>query len=254
MPSPSLDVTSRNTAALPRSIAVPALGPRTAPPSGPKEGGRPTARGTDTVELSSRALQALQREQEGGVPVTEEPAPLPFPAAAEAETAATNAEDPAPPAAPDEAPGAAKELTREEQQQVRELQARDREVRAHEQAHKAAAGGLATGGPTFSYERGPDDVDYAVGGEVGISFESGRTPEQTIERATRAQRAALAPAQPSSQDRAVAARAAQMAAGARAEMRKEAQEETGAAPGTASTTPAHKAPEEPRPASIDIRA
>ena len=116
-----------------------------------------------------------------------------------------------------------KELTDEEQQKVKELQARDREVRAHEQAHKNAAGDLATSGPTYEYERGPDGRDYAVGGEVGISMEEGDTPEETLSNAMRIQRAALAPAEPSPQDRRVAADAAAMAAEARAEIQAERQ-------------------------------
>ncbi len=111
------------------------------------------------------------------------------------------------------------ELTDEEQKQVRELQATDRRVRAHEAAHAAAAGGLAKGGPSFTYQTGPDGRSYAVGGEVQIdtSAVSG-DPAATLRKAEQIRRAALAPADPSSQDRSVAAAAAQMAAQARAEM------------------------------------
>ncbi len=111
------------------------------------------------------------------------------------------------------------ELTEEEQKQVRELQATDRRVRAHEAAHAAAAGGLAKGGPSFTYQTGPDGRSYAVGGEVQIdtSAVSG-DPTATLRKAEQIRRAALAPADPSSQDRSVAAAAAQMAAQARAEM------------------------------------
>lgn len=116
-------------------------------------------------------------------------------------------------------------LSPEEEEQVRELRARDREVRAHEQAHKAVAGDLATSGPTYTYERGPDGVDYAVGGEVGIALRQGDTPQETLNNAMRAQRAAMAPAEPSAQDRAVAAEAAQMAAEARSEIQTERAEE-----------------------------
>lgn len=112
-------------------------------------------------------------------------------------------------------------LTKEEQEQVRELRARDAEVRAHENAHKAAAGELARGGPTYETQRGPDGRDYAVGGSVQIALEEGRTPDETIAKAERARRAALAPAEPSSQDYKVAAEAAAMAAEARAEKSRE---------------------------------
>ncbi|MFQ5934609.1 MAG: putative metalloprotease CJM1_0395 family protein [Dehalococcoidia bacterium] len=47
--------------------------------------------------------------------------------------------------------------------EIARLKARDAQVRAHEQAHVAAAGGLATGGPKFSFQRGPDGKLYAVG-------------------------------------------------------------------------------------------
>ncbi len=118
------------------------------------------------------------------------------------------------------APPGSKQLTDKEKAQVAELQARDREVRAHEQAHKAAAGDLATGGPTYSYEKGPDGRRYAVGGEVGISLREGRTPEETERNARRAAQAALAPASPSSQDLKVAGKARQMAAEAAREAKE----------------------------------
>jgi hypothetical protein len=64
------------------------------------------------------------------------------------------------------------ELTDEEGQEVDKLKARDREVRAHEQAHLAATGSYAQGGPTFEYQRGSDNKQYAVGGEVQIDTSS----------------------------------------------------------------------------------
>ncbi len=112
---------------------------------------------------------------------------------------------------------AAAQLTPDEQDQVRKLQARDREVRAHEAAHVAAGAGLASGA-SFTYQRGPDGVNYAIGGEVRISTAPGRTPEETIEKARQIQAAALAPADPSGQDRAVAAAASAMAQEAQAEL------------------------------------
>ena len=111
------------------------------------------------------------------------------------------------------------ELEKAELKQLRELRARDREVRAHEQAHASAAGSLAKGGPSYSYQRGPDGRLYAIGGEVQIdtSAVSG-DPQATLQKAQQIRRAALAPAQPSSQDRAVAAQAAVMEAQARVEL------------------------------------
>ena len=127
--------------------------------------------------------------------------------------------------------GSNPDLTPDEEKQVRELQARDREVRAHEQAHKAAAGELATSGPTYEYETGPDGKDYAVGGEVGIALREGDTPEESIRLAQKARKAAMAPAEPSAQDRKVAAQAAQMEQEARAEQREEEQTEASGAGG-----------------------
>ncbi len=108
------------------------------------------------------------------------------------------------------------QLSEEQQQMVRELQKRDREVRSHEAAHQAAGGGLA-GGASFSFQTGPDGRQYAIGGEVPIDVSGGRTPEETIAKAQRIRSAALAPADPSPQDRAVAAMASQMEAQARRE-------------------------------------
>ncbi|MEM9171140.1 MAG: putative metalloprotease CJM1_0395 family protein [Pseudomonadota bacterium] len=105
------------------------------------------------------------------------------------------------------------------QQEVDALKARDREVRAHEQAHLAAAGQYATGGIQYTYKRGPDGRFYAVGGEVSVdTSEVPNDPEATLAKAIVLRRAALAPAEPSQQDRAVAAQMTQMAAEARQEI------------------------------------
>lgn len=103
-------------------------------------------------------------------------------------------------------------------QEVQQLKARDREVRAHEQAHMSAGAGLITSGAHYTYETGPDGRRYAVGGEVGISLAEGRTPQDTIARAQQIRSAALAPAQPSGQDMAVAAKASQMEMQARMQL------------------------------------
>lgn len=109
-------------------------------------------------------------------------------------------------------------LSEAEQRQVDDLKAIDRRVRAHELAHLSGGAGVVTGGPSFGYRRGPDGQNYAVSGEVPIDTSPGRTPEETIAKAQAIRRAALAPADPSPQDRAVAARASQMEATARAEL------------------------------------
>lgn len=119
------------------------------------------------------------------------------------------------------------QLTPGEKKQVQELKSRDREVRAHEAAHLAVAGPYATGGASFSYQKGPDGRQYAVGGEVGIdSSEVPNDPQATARKAQTIKRAANAPANPSPQDRRVAAGAAVMEATARQEVSKERAEET----------------------------
>ena len=102
--------------------------------------------------------------------------------------------------------------------QIRELAARDREVRQHELAHKSAAGSLA-GAISFDYQRGPDGKLYAVGGEVDIrTTPASSDPADVVAYAEQVIRAALAPAEPSSQDRQVAAQARVMLAEAQAEL------------------------------------
>ncbi len=106
----------------------------------------------------------------------------------------------------------------EVQQVLNQLEARDREVRAHEMAHLAAAGQYARG-LSYTYQTGPDGKQYAVGGEVGIDTSPvPGDPEATIVKAQVIQRAALAPAEPSAQDRRVAQAATQMMAQARVEI------------------------------------
>ncbi len=114
-----------------------------------------------------------------------------------------------------------KELTPEEKRVAAELKRRDAEVRAHEAAHLAAAGTLAVSGANYTYQLGPDGKRYAIGGDVSIDISKGKTPEETIEKARRIRAAALAPANPSQQDLAIAAKASKMEAEARAEIAKE---------------------------------
>ncbi len=105
-----------------------------------------------------------------------------------------------------------------EQQQIEELKARDTEVRVHEQAH-ASVGGQYAGSPSYEYQRGPDDTNYAVDGEVQIDVsEIPGDPQATIDKMQTVRAAALAPAEPSSADRAIAADATQKMAAAQAEL------------------------------------
>lgn len=122
--------------------------------------------------------------------------------------------------------GQQQQLSNDEQRQVEKLKQRDREVRAHEAAHMAAGSGLVRGGASYQYQKGPDGKNYAVGGEVSIDSSPVRgDPEATLAKAQQIRAAAMAPADPSAQDRAVAAQAAQMAAQAQMEMARQRQEE-----------------------------
>lgn len=113
----------------------------------------------------------------------------------------------------------------EELAEVRELAARDREVRAHERAH-AAVGGHYAGAPRYEYTRGPDGVSYATSGEVSIDTSKvPGDPRATLEKAQLIRRAALAPAEPSPQDRQVAAEAMRLEAEAKAELIAQQREE-----------------------------
>ncbi|MDX9708161.1 MAG: putative metalloprotease CJM1_0395 family protein [Trichloromonas sp.] len=117
-----------------------------------------------------------------------------------------------------------------EAQQILQLASADRRVRAHEAAH-SAAGGQYAGGPSYSYKQGPDGKRYAVAGEVPIDVSpvSG-DPQASIQKARVVRSAALAPADPSPQDRQVAAAAMRMEMKAQSELqamrREEGTEET----------------------------
>jgi SprA-related family len=102
------------------------------------------------------------------------------------------------------------QLTPDQEKEVEKLKKRDAEVRAHEQAHVAVGGAYVKGGISYSYEKGPDGQMYAVGGEVSIDTSPVRNdPRATIAKMEIVKAAALAPADPSGADRAVAASAEQ---------------------------------------------
>lgn len=132
-------------------------------------------------------------------------------------------------------------LTEAERAEVRRLQAIDQQVRQHEAAHKAAGLGV-TGPASFTYVTGPDGRQYAVAGEVSISANVGTgSPEQAVRDLEQVKAAALAPADPSSQDRAVAAAAnaalARAEAAARDEEEQEQAERQNRNQGTGATNP-----------------
>jgi hypothetical protein len=112
-------------------------------------------------------------------------------------------------------------LTPEQQAEVEKLKQRDMEVRAHEQAHVSAGGACIKGGVSYQYQKGPDGKMYAVGGEVSIDTSPvSNDPSATITKMETVKRAALAPADPSGQDRAVAAAASQEETAAQQELAK----------------------------------
>ncbi|MEM9864346.1 MAG: putative metalloprotease CJM1_0395 family protein [Myxococcota bacterium] len=124
-----------------------------------------------------------------------------------------------------EAPPSESELSEDEQREVERLRARDAEVRAHEQAHKIV-GGQYAGAIRYDFEVGPDGRRYAVGGSVSIdTSEIPGEPEASIRKMQQVIRAANAPAEPSSQDRKVAADAAAKITRLQAEARVAEKEE-----------------------------
>jgi len=112
---------------------------------------------------------------------------------------------------------ATQQLSPDQQRVIAQLQSRDRAVRAHEAAHQASGGGH-TGAASFSYQIGPDGRQYAVGGEVPVDLSTERDPHATITKMAQVRAAALAPADPSAADRAVAAAAAALSAAAQREL------------------------------------
>jgi len=137
---------------------------------------------------------------------------------------ADNAEDAQTQEAGSEEEEGANGLTEEEQETVDDLKQRDAEVRRHEQAHKAA-GGQYAGSISYTYQAGPDGRRYAVGGEVPIETSPvAGDPDATIRKLQQVRNAALAPAEPSAADQAIAAQASQGIQQARAEKAQEVTE------------------------------
>lgn len=119
------------------------------------------------------------------------------------------------------------EQQQRQEQQVQDLVERDKEVRTHEQAHQSAGGEYASS-PTYQFTQGPDGKRYATGGEVQIdtSVVPG-DPAATIAKMQQIRSAALAPAEPSAQDLAVARSAAASEAKARKELMAEESAKSG---------------------------
>jgi hypothetical protein len=115
---------------------------------------------------------------------------------------------------------APQKLTSEEKKEVSRLKQLDTEVKRHEEAHYRAAGPHALSPPSYDYAKGPDGKRYRVGGEVQIDTSKEPDPEATIEKAEIVKRAALAPVDPSAQDRRIAALADRMIQEAELELRR----------------------------------
>jgi len=86
----------------------------------------------------------------------------------------------------------------------------------------AAGGAYVHGGASYSYERGPDGKEYAVGGEVGIDVSPvPNNPSATIRKMETVRAAALAPSDPSAADLSVASEATQIEAKARSDLSRQ---------------------------------
>lgn len=112
------------------------------------------------------------------------------------------------------------ELSPQVKRVIEELKKRDSAVRSHESAHQAVGGSLVRG-KTLNYTVGPDGKQYAIGGEVKIDIsEVPDNPSATISKMQQVRRAALAPVDPSAQDRSAASLASSIEAKADAELIK----------------------------------
>lgn len=133
------------------------------------------------------------------------------------------------------APALTVELSDEAIMQVNKLKVRDTQLRQHERAHHAASNGVDVSSASFTYQRGPNGVNYAVSGDVRIDTSPGHTPEETLARAEMISDVALAPSDPSATDRSVAAKAQYMAMQARSDLMRAGVDEINKAE-SASTT------------------
>ena len=184
-----------------------------APPAGPSNAAGPnlTAAPVPPLDISSQTT-AQEQEPEDGKQQSSGQTPEQAPGQTSPLTGKKDGEGP-------------DGLTEAERKEVQKLKQRDREVRAHEAAHKAAGGSIA-GAPSFETTTGPDGRSYAVAGEVSIDASPvPNNPEATIRKMEIVRRAALAPSQPSAQDRQVAADAAAKIQQARIEKREQDAEE-----------------------------
>ncbi|MCG8609473.1 MAG: hypothetical protein MI864_02965 [Pseudomonadales bacterium] len=184
-----------------------------APPASATQGAEPTVdEGPtgDPVEENARGAQPVEGVRPEAQPNADSESGIAQPA--QPDTAPQEGRESAPDdsGSPRNSDSSSQRFSEAELQVIEQLKVRDREVRLHEAQHQAV-GGQYAGSASFSYETGPNGVQYAVGGEVGISLSKvSGNPEATIAKMRTVRNAALAPAEPSSQDRAVAAQATQI--------------------------------------------
>jgi len=115
--------------------------------------------------------------------------------------------------------GSNHEFTESEKLLIAELQHIDQAVKRHEMAHVIAGGRFVLAGANYSYKTGPDGKRYAVSGEVKIDTSKvPDDPEATIKKMHSVRRAALAPSDPSPQDRKVASTAMSISTKAMSEL------------------------------------
>lgn len=97
------------------------------------------------------------------------------------------------------------ELSDGERAALDRLRQRDQQVRQEEKAHAAIAGDLA--GPiSYTYQRGPDGRNYAVGGSVPIRAQTSGDPNEIARIGARLAAAAHGAVNPSGADLSVARR------------------------------------------------
>lgn len=95
-------------------------------------------------------------------------------------------------------------LSNDDLANVKKLQSIDAQVRGHEAQHYRTAGGLASGGPEYTFVQGPDGGFYAVGGQVNVQTTATYDENKASRDAATLGRAATAPADTSAQDIAAA--------------------------------------------------
>ena len=117
------------------------------------------------------------------------------------------------------------EVSAREAAKLRQLRERHDEVHAHERAHAGAGGRWMHGASTYQYVTGPDGKQYALGGESRIDMSPvANDPMATVRKMQQVRRAALAPLQPSSQDRMIARQAVLLESQAREMLQVTAEE------------------------------